>query len=93
MDGQSEKTIQVLEYTLRACVIDFEGHWDKFLPLCKFSYNNIYHSSIDMEPFEALYGRACRSSISWFEFRDVKLLGVDLVKDTQDKVRTFKLNF
>ncbi|WMV30101.1 hypothetical protein MTR67_023486 [Solanum verrucosum] len=62
-DGQSEKTIQVLEDMLRACVIDFGGHRDKFLPLCEFSYNNSYHSSIDIAPFEALYGRGCRSPI------------------------------
>ena len=59
----SERTIQVLEDMLHACVIDFGGHWDKFLPLAEFSYNNSYHSSIDMTPFEALYGRRCRSPI------------------------------
>ena len=62
---QSERTIQVLEDMLRACVIEFGGHWDKFLPLAEFSYNNSYHSSIDMAPFEALYGRRCRSPIGW----------------------------
>ena len=55
-DGQSERTIQVLEDMLRACVIEFGGHWDNFLPLAEFSYNNSYHSSNDMAPFEALYG-------------------------------------
>ena len=93
MDGQSERTIQVLEGTLSAYVIDFQRHWDKFLPLCEFSYNNSYHSSIDMTPFEAFYGRACRFSLSWFEFKDVKLLGVGLVKDAQHKIMTFNLNF
>ena len=39
-NGQSERTIQVLEDMLRACVIGFGGHWNKFLPLCEFSYNN-----------------------------------------------------
>ena len=62
-DGQSERTIQVLEDMLRACVIEFGGHWDNFLPLAEFSYNNSYHSSIDVAPFEALYGRRCRSPI------------------------------
>ena len=46
-DGQSERTIQLLEDMLRACVIEFGGHWDNFLPLAEFSYNNSYHSSID----------------------------------------------
>ncbi|WMV08074.1 hypothetical protein MTR67_001459 [Solanum verrucosum] len=80
-DGQSERTIQVLGDMLRACVIHFGGHWDKFLPLCEFSYNNSYHSSIDMAPFEAFYEKGCRSPIGWFEAGDVKPLGVDLVKD------------
>ncbi|GKB41000.1 putative reverse transcriptase domain-containing protein [Tanacetum coccineum] len=59
-DGQSERTIQTLEYMLRACVIDFGGSWDTHLPLAEFSYNNNYHSSIRCAPFEALYGRKLR---------------------------------
>ncbi|XP_069152102.1 uncharacterized protein [Solanum lycopersicum] len=55
-NGQSERTIQVLEDMLRACVIDFGGQWDQFFPLAEFAYNNSYHSSIEMAPFEALYG-------------------------------------
>ncbi|WMV33202.1 hypothetical protein MTR67_026587, partial [Solanum verrucosum] len=70
MDGQSERTIQLLEDMLRACVIDFGGHCDKFLPLCEFPYNNSYHSRIDMALFEAIYGRGCRSPIEWFEAGD-----------------------
>ena len=68
-DGQPERTIQVSEDMLRARVIEFGCHWDNFLPLADFSYNNIYHSSIDMAPFEALYGRRCRSPISLMHSR------------------------
>ena len=64
-DGQSERTIQTLEDMLRSCVIDFGRNWDSYLPLVEFSYNNSYHSSIDMEPFEALYGRKCRTPVCW----------------------------
>ncbi|GKA65828.1 putative reverse transcriptase domain-containing protein [Tanacetum coccineum] len=60
-DGQSERTIQTLEDMLHACVIDFGSGWDKHLPLAEFSYNNSYHASIKASPFEALYGRKCRS--------------------------------
>ncbi|GKD70859.1 putative reverse transcriptase domain-containing protein [Tanacetum coccineum] len=60
-DGQSERTIQTLEDMLRACVIDFGKGWEKHLPLVEFSYNNSYHASIKAAPFEALYGRKCRS--------------------------------
>ena len=66
-DGQSKRTIQVLEDMLRAGVIDFGGHWDKFLLLFEFSYNNSYHSSIRMAPFETLYCIRCRSPVVWFE--------------------------
>ncbi|WMV41000.1 hypothetical protein MTR67_034385, partial [Solanum verrucosum] len=48
---------------------------------------NVYHSSIDMKPFEALYRRGCRSPIRWFEASDEKPLGVDLVREDQTKVR------
>ncbi|GJR22775.1 putative reverse transcriptase domain-containing protein [Tanacetum coccineum] len=60
-DGQSERTIQTLEDMLRACVIDFGNGWVRHLPLVEFSYNNSYHASIKAAPFEALYGRKCRS--------------------------------
>ncbi|GKA82924.1 putative reverse transcriptase domain-containing protein [Tanacetum coccineum] len=62
-DGQSERTIQTLKDMLRAYVIDFENSWDRHLPLVKFSYNNSYHASIKAAPYEALYGRKCRSPI------------------------------
>ena len=59
-DGQTERLIQVLEDMLRACVLEFGGHWEEYLHLCEFSYNNSYQASIGMSPFEALYGRQCR---------------------------------
>ena len=62
-DGQGERTIQTLEDMLRACVVDFGNGWENHLPLVEFSYNNSYHTSIQTAPFEALYGRKCRSPI------------------------------
>ena len=72
---------------LCACVIEFGGHWDNFLPLVEFSYNNSYHSSIDMAPFETLYGRRCRSPIGWFDAFDVRPWGTDLLRESLDKVK------
>nr|GFA98907.1 putative reverse transcriptase domain-containing protein [Tanacetum cinerariifolium] len=66
-DGQSERTIQTLEDMLHACVIDFGNGWERHLPLVEFSYNNSYHASIKAAPFEALYGRKCRSPVCWAE--------------------------
>ncbi|GJR27877.1 reverse transcriptase domain-containing protein [Tanacetum coccineum] len=89
-DGQSERTIQTLEDMLRACVIDFGGSWDVHLPLAEFSYNNSYHSSIRCAPFEALYGRKCRSPILWAEIGESSLVGPELVQETTDKVVLIK---
>nr|GFB15798.1 hypothetical protein [Tanacetum cinerariifolium] len=66
-DGQSERSIQTFEDMLRACAIDFGKGWVNHLPLVEFSYNNSYHASIKAAPFEALYGRKCRSPICWIE--------------------------
>ncbi|GJW16108.1 reverse transcriptase domain-containing protein [Tanacetum coccineum] len=79
MDGQGERTIQTLEDMLRACVIDFGGSWDVHLPLADFSYNNNYHSSIRCAPFEALYGRKCRSLVLWEKVGEGSLIGPDYV--------------
>nr|GEV86101.1 putative reverse transcriptase domain-containing protein [Tanacetum cinerariifolium] len=69
MDGQSERTIQTLKDMLRACVIDFEGSWDRRLPLVEFSYNNSYHTSIKAASFEALYGQKCSHQKSYADVR------------------------
>ncbi|GJS77372.1 putative reverse transcriptase domain-containing protein [Tanacetum coccineum] len=85
-DGQSERTIQTLEDMLRACVIDFGNGWVKHLPLVEFSYNNSYHASIKAAPFEALYGRKCRSPVCWAEVGKVQLTGPEMVQETTEKV-------
>ncbi|GKA33823.1 putative reverse transcriptase domain-containing protein [Tanacetum coccineum] len=89
-DGQSERTIQTLEDMLRAYVIDFGNGWDKHLPLVEFSYNNSYHTSIKAAPFEALYGRKCRSPICWAEVGVVQLTGPEVVHETTEKIVQIK---
>nr|GFB01343.1 putative reverse transcriptase domain-containing protein [Tanacetum cinerariifolium] len=74
--GQSERTIQTLEDMLRACAIEFGKGWVNHLPLVEFSYNNSYHASIKAAPFEALYGRKCRSPVCWTEVGEAQILGV-----------------
>ncbi|KAL4590885.1 hypothetical protein LXL04_003831 [Taraxacum kok-saghyz] len=95
-DGQSERTIQTLEDMLRACVIDFGNSWDIHLPLIEFSYNNSYHTSIQAAPFEALYGRKCRSPVCWAEVGDTQLArsqtnennltGPEIIRETTEKI-------
>ncbi|GJY56447.1 putative reverse transcriptase domain-containing protein [Tanacetum coccineum] len=89
-DGQSERTIQTLEDMLRACAIDFGGNWDTHLPLVECSYNNNYHSSVKYAPFEALYGRKCRTPITWAEVGESKLIGPEIVQETTNKIVQIK---
>ncbi|GJZ69569.1 retrovirus-related pol polyprotein from transposon TNT 1-94 [Tanacetum coccineum] len=85
-DGQSERTIQTLEDMLRAYVIDFESSWDRHLPLVEFLYYNSYHASIKATPYEALYGRKCRSPVCWSDVGDSQLIGPKLIRDTTKNI-------
>ncbi|XP_070035474.1 uncharacterized protein [Nicotiana tomentosiformis] len=89
-DGQAERTIQTLEDMLRVYVIDFRGSWDDHLPLIEFAYKNSYHSSIQMAPYEALYGRKCRSHIGWFEIGETKLVGPEWVHQAVEKIKLIR---
>ncbi|XP_070008314.1 uncharacterized protein [Nicotiana sylvestris] len=72
---------------LRAYVIDFGSSWDQFLPLVELAYNSSYQLSIQMDPYETLYGSQCRSLVGWFEPGEARLLGADLVRDALEKVK------
>ncbi|GJW66671.1 putative reverse transcriptase domain-containing protein [Tanacetum coccineum] len=89
-DSQSERTIQTLEDMLHACVLDFGKNWDRHLPLVEFSYNNSYHTSIKVAPFEALYGRKCRSPVCWAEVGDAQLTGPAIIHETTEKIVQIK---
>ena len=91
-DGQSERTIHTLEYILRACVMEFKGSWDTHFALMEFAYNNSYHASIEMTPFEALYGRKCRTPVCWDEVGERRLVGLGLVQITSEKVKVVRDN-
>jgi hypothetical protein len=77
---------------LRACIIHYGASWDKCLALAEFSYNNSYQSSLQMAPFEALYGRRCRTPLSWSETGERKIFGPDLVVEAEDKVKVIQAN-
>ncbi|TYK05214.1 reverse transcriptase [Cucumis melo var. makuwa] len=91
-DGQSERTIQTLEDMLRACVLQLKGSWDTHLPLMEFAYNNNYQSSIGMAPYEALYGRPCRTPVCWNEVGERKLVGPELVQITTNNIKLIREN-
>ena len=71
-------------------MIDFKGSWDDHLPLIKFAYNNSYHSSIQITPYEALYGCRCRSPCCWFEIGEAALIGLDSVLYAMEKVQLIR---
>ena len=71
-------------------MLDFPGSWDRYISLMEFSYNNSYQSSICMAPYEALYGRKCRTPVCWTELNEHKVIGLDIVRETEEKVRVIQ---
>nr|CAH66048.1 OSIGBa0131F24.2 [Oryza sativa] len=86
-DGQMERVNQILEDMLRACVLDFGGSWDKNLPYAEFSYNNSYQASLQMAPYEALYGRKCRTPLLWDQTSERQVFGTDILREAEEKVK------
>ncbi|XP_073024350.1 uncharacterized protein [Primulina eburnea] len=89
-DGQTERTIQTLEDMLRACALDFPGNWSEQLPLMEFANNNSYHSSIEIAPYETLYGRKCRSPLYWDEAVEKAVTGPEIFQITIENVAVIK---
>ncbi|KAA0046287.1 ty3-gypsy retrotransposon protein [Cucumis melo var. makuwa] len=89
-DGQTERLNQVLEDMLRACALEFSGSWDSHLHLMEFAYNNSYQATIGMTPFEALYGKCCRSPVSWGEVGEQRLMGPELVQSTNEAIQKIR---
>jgi hypothetical protein len=87
-----ERVNLIIEDMLRACVLTDGPKWDKHLPLAEFSYNNTYQESIKMSPFEALYGRPCRTPLSWSESGEKVVFGPDMVAEAEEKVKKIQAN-
>ena len=73
-------------------VMDQPSKWEDYLYLVEFSYNNGYHSSLKMSPFEAMYGRKCNTPISWDNPTDKVIVGTKLLKDMEDEMVKIKHN-
>jgi hypothetical protein len=91
-DGQTERINQILEDMLRASILHFDKSWDKCLSLAEFSYNNSYQASLKMAPFDALYGRRCRTPLNWSETGERTLFGPELVKEAEERVQVIREN-
>ena len=90
--GQVERVNQILEDMLRACAISFGMKWEECLSFAEFSYNNSYQASLGMSPFEAQYGRRCRTPINWSGVGERQFLGPDMVQEDEEKVRIIHEN-
>jgi hypothetical protein len=91
-DGQTERTNQVLEYMLRACALKHGRSWDKSLPYVEISYNNSYEASLKMAPFEALYGRKCRTPLYWNQTGESQVFGLEILQEVEKQVHIIREN-
>jgi transposase InsO family protein len=85
--GQTERVNQILEDMLRACVLSYGAKWEDCLPFAKFSYNNSYQASLQMAPFEALYGCKCRTPLNWSETGESQVFSPDIIKEAEEQVQ------
>jgi hypothetical protein len=88
--GQTERVNQILEDMLRAYVLSYGAKWEDCLPFAEFSYNNSYQASLQMAPFEALYGRKCRTPLNWSETGESQVFGPDIIREAEEQVQLIR---
>jgi hypothetical protein len=91
-DGETERTNQILEDMLRACALRDKIGWDKRLPYAEFSYNNSYQDSLKISPFEALYGRNCRTPLHWDQPGERQVFRPDILVEAEENIRMVREN-
>jgi hypothetical protein len=91
-NGQTERVNKVIEDILRMYVMDKPTRWEDYLHLVEFAYNNGYHTSLKMSPFEELYGKKCNTPVSWDNLADRAVIGLDLLKEMEDQMIKIKEN-
>jgi transposase InsO family protein len=88
--GQTERVNQILEDMLCACILSYGAKWEDCLPFVEFFYNNSYQASLQMAPFEALYGRKCRTPLNWAETGESQVIGPDIIKEAEEQVQLIR---
>jgi hypothetical protein len=91
-DGQTKRTNQILEDMLRACALQDQSGWDKRLSYAEFSYNNSYQASLKMSPFQALYGRSCRTPLQWDQPGEKQVFGPDILLEAEENIKMVREN-
>jgi hypothetical protein len=89
---KTERTNQILEDVLRACALQDQSGWDKRLPYAEFSYNNSYQASLKMSPFQALYGRSCRTPLQWDQPGEKQVFGPDILLEAEENIKMVREN-
>jgi hypothetical protein len=92
IDGQTERTNQILEDMLRAYALQDQSGWDNRLPSAEFSYNNSYQASLKMSPFQALYGRSCRTPLQWDQLGEKQVFGPDILLEAKENIKMVREN-
>jgi hypothetical protein len=91
-DGQTERVNQILQDMLRACALQYGRSWDKSLSYAEFSYNDSYQESLNMAPFEMMYGRRCPTPLFWSEAGEREVFGPDILQEAKKQVRMVREN-
>jgi hypothetical protein len=77
---------------LRACALKHGRSWDKSLSYAEFSNNNSYQASLKMAPFEALYGRKCRTPLYWNQTGESQVFGLEILQEAEKQVQIIREN-
>jgi hypothetical protein len=88
--GQTERVNPILKDMLHASILSYGTKWEDCLPFAEFSYNNSYQASLQMAPFEALYGHKCHTPINWSETGDSQVFGPDIIKEAEEQVQLIR---
>ena len=91
-DGQTKRVNHVVEDMLRAYVMQKPTKWEDYLHLVEFAYNNRYNTSLQMSPFEILYGQNCRTPSSQSGLEDRLMLGPEMLKEMEELVKKVRSN-
>jgi hypothetical protein len=91
-DGETKRVNQVLKDMLRACALQYRRSWDKSLPYTEFTYNNRYQESLEMAPFEMLYGHRCQTALFWSGTGERKVFGPNILQEAKKQVHMVREN-
>jgi hypothetical protein len=92
IDRKIERMNQILEYIFCMYLMDQQKRWEEFFPLVEFVYNNNYHRTIKMAPFDFLYEKPCQTPLSWDRLEDRVLVGPEVIQEMEDKIQMIRCN-